>query len=139
MIDLNTLAGHLIRRLHQSSVAVYQREVQAAGSDVTSVQFAAMAALAASPGLDQARLAEMIACDRATMGGVITRLQKKGYLDRQVSKADRRARTLSLTPAGQAALQDLQPVVTALQRQILGKLEDDEAETLLRLLAKATG
>jgi hypothetical protein len=60
-------AGHLIRRLHQQSTQVFQARTQAAGFDLTSVQFAALDAIARQPGIDQASLAAIISFDRATI------------------------------------------------------------------------
>ncbi len=132
-----TMAGHLIRRLHQLSNHVFTQHIQAAGFDLTSVQFAAMDAIAAWPGIDQAGVAQRIAYDRATIGGVIDRLVQKGYVARQVSKTDRRAREILLTDLGAQVLDTILPVVTALQSRILAGLDEDERRTFLALAAKA--
>ena len=101
------MPGHLIRRLHQHSTQLFGQRVQAAGSDLTSVQFAALDALRFHPGIDQAGLAEAIAKDRATIGAVVDRLEQKGLVARVVSPRDKRARVLSLTPAGAAVMAGL--------------------------------
>ena len=44
-MDRIKMPGHLIRRLHQQSTQVFQAQMQAAGFDLTSVQFAALDAL----------------------------------------------------------------------------------------------
>lgn len=134
---LAQMPGHLIRRLHQHSSAVYQDRVKQAGFDVTSVQFAALSTLESQPGLDQASLAKRIAYDRATIGGVVKRLVHKGYVERLPDEEDRRAFKLWLTPEGTSALQQLKGIVTVLQGDILGTLTEDEKDTLLRLIAKA--
>lgn len=136
-IPLAQMPGHLIRRLHQHSSAVYQDRVKQAGFDVTSVQFAALSTLESQPGLDQASLAKRIAYDRATIGGVVKRLVHKGYVERLPDEEDRRAFKLWLTPEGMSALQQLKGIVTALQGDILGTLTEDEKDMLLRLIAKA--
>src|SRR5574343_53528 len=82
------MAGHLIRRLHQQSTQVFQAHTQAAGLDLTSVQFAALDAVAQAPDIDQASLAAVIGFDRATLGGVVDRLETKGLLQRVVSAQD---------------------------------------------------
>jgi DNA-binding MarR family transcriptional regulator len=97
------MAGHLIRRLHQQSTQVFQAQTQAAGFDLTSVQFAALDAVAQQPGIDQASLAATISFDRATIGGVIDRLERKGLVQRTVSPDDRRARLLTTDARGPAA------------------------------------
>jgi MarR family transcriptional regulator, temperature-dependent positive regulator of motility len=136
-MDRLDMAGHLIRRLHQQSTQVFQAQTQAAGFDLTSVQFAALDAIAGEPGVDQARLAEAISFDRATIGGVIDRLEQKGLVRREVSASDRRARVLQLTPEGHALLSAVRPVVEDLQRDILGALSPQEQDRLLALAKKA--
>ncbi len=133
------MAGHLIRRLHQISTQVFTRTMQEAGLDLTPVQFAAMDAIAASPGIDQAGVATRIAYDRATIGGVIDRLEQKGLVARSVSRQDRRAREVRLTEKGRATYDQSLPVVTALQDEILPGLSQAERREFLRLATKAIG
>ena len=133
------MAGHLIRRLHQQSTQVFQAQTQAAGLDLTSVQFAALDAIAQQPGIDQASLAATIGFDRATIGGVIDRLERKGLVQRVVSTQDRRARQLSLTPDGGQLLLASRPVVEALQADILAPLTPEDRTTFLALAHKALG
>lgn len=136
-MEVQNMAGHLVRRLHQVSTQLFNARVQAAGFDLTSVQFAALDAIRAHPMMDQAGIAAQIAYDRATIGGVIDRLEQKGLVTRIVSKKDRRAREVSLTSQGQATLDALFPIVSALQPDIIAGLAPDEQETFLRLAQKA--
>lgn len=138
-MDSLDMAGHLIRRLHQLSTQVFVQRTQAAGFDLTPVQFAALDAIGHHPGTDQATVAEMIAYDRATIGGVIERLEQKGWVDRVVSERDRRARVLSLTPEGQRILKALVPVVRGLQDEILASLGDADRARFLKLARQAVG
>ncbi|MBX3605394.1 MAG: MarR family transcriptional regulator [Piscinibacter sp.] len=138
-MDRIAMAGHLIRRLHQQSTQVFQARTQAAGFDLTSVQFAALDAIAEQPGIDQASLAATIGFDRATIGGVVDRLESKGLVQREVSVQDRRARELNLTPAGERLLAACRPVVEALQLDILAPLSVRERATFLALAHKALG
>lgn len=131
------MAGHLIRRLHQISAQVFMQRTQEAGFDLTPVQFAALDAIASQPGIDQARVAAAIGYDRATIGGVIDRLEQKGYLSRRVSKQDRRAREVRLTETGQQVFNDALPIVTDLQDEILPGLDPAEREAFLKLARKA--
>jgi DNA-binding MarR family transcriptional regulator len=123
---LSDMAGHLIRRLHQQSTQIFVQRTQAAGYDLTPVQYAALDAIGSHPGSDQAFVAEAIGYDRATIGGVIERLEKKGWIRRVVSTHDRRARELSLTPDGQRIKQDLRKIVEDLQHDILAPLSAQE-------------
>ncbi|MFN4099378.1 MAG: MarR family winged helix-turn-helix transcriptional regulator [Pararhodobacter sp.] len=133
------MAGHVIRRLHQQSGAVFLTRAREAGYDLTSVQFAAMDAIRAHPGIDQAGVASLIAYDRATIGGVIDRLEGKGLIARVVSPRDRRARELRLTEDGTRAFEAFLPVVQDLQAEILAPLTPEERALFLRLARKAIG
>lgn len=137
--DRTQMPGHLIRRLHQHSTQVFQARMQAAGFELTSVQFAALDAIAEQPGIDQAALAATIGFDRATLGGVIDRLEHKGLLARHLSEQDRRVRQLRLTPAGQRLLARCRPVVEALQADIVAPLTPAERAQFRALARKALG
>lgn len=138
MRDINNMPGHLIRRFHQISVAVFHAEVGDAGFDLTPVQFAALARIKDNPGIDQATLAGLIAYDRTTITGVVDRLVLKGLITRQVSDTDRRARVLHVTDDGREVLRKVTPAVEAAQEIMMCGLNDDEAEELMRLMHKAT-
>lgn len=133
------MAGHLIRRLQQHSTQTFQARVQAAGFELTSVQFAALDAIAEQPDIDQAGLAATISFDRATIGGVIDRLEAKGLVQRAVSAEDRRARRLRLTPAGGRLLAAVRPVVEAAQAEMLARLSPAERAAFVTLARKALG
>ena len=135
-MEIYGMAGHLIRRLNQISTHVFSDHMQEAGFDLTSVQFAAMDAIAAYPGIDQAGVAAKIAYDRATIGGVIDRLEQKGYVARTVSKRDRRAREVRLTKKGAQAYKAILPIIRSLQDDVLTGLSKAERTAFLKLAAK---
>jgi MarR family transcriptional regulator, temperature-dependent positive regulator of motility len=136
-LDIHGMPGHLIRRLQQASVAIFDNEIRHAGFDLTPVQFAALTMIAANPGLDQASLAQGIAYDRVTIGGVVDRLEQKKLVRREIAATDRRARNLYLQPLGEQVLSDARPVVVQVQDAILRGLNVHESEQLCRLLRKA--
>ncbi|MFV0384190.1 MarR family winged helix-turn-helix transcriptional regulator [Paracoccus sp. (in: a-proteobacteria)] len=138
MTQIYDLPGHLIRRLHQISAALFAAQMKEAGFVLTPVQYGALASLRDHPGIDQATLAGLIAYDRATIGGVVSRLESRGYIERKVRDDDRRARSLSLTERGESLLLTIQPAVRATQQQILAQLDEEERDQFMRLLGKLT-
>lgn len=138
MTDVNNMPGHLIRRFHQAAVAIFHAEVGALGHDLTPVQYAALDKIQHQPGIDQITLAGLIAYDRTTITGVVDRLVQKGWLLREVSDKDRRARVLKLTDAGRTVLSQVTPAVETAQAAMLRGLNEGEAQQFLRLLRKAT-
>lgn len=135
--DNNDMPGHLARRFQQIAVAVFLSEVEGAGFDLTPVQYAALAAVRQTPGIDQVTLAGLIAYDRTTITGVVDRLVQKGLLIRQESSRDRRARELRITDEGMQTLRRITPAVEAAQQIMLRGLTEREARELMRLLRKA--
>ena len=126
--------GHLIRRAHQIAVAVFADETSAHG--VTPVQFAILNALMGESGIDPITLAGRVAFDAATIGSVIGRLERKGWLRRESADTDRRRKLLWLTPEGEAAMLAMKDSVELVQRRILAPLEAHEQQQLVRLLQK---
>ena len=113
--------------------------VKEAGFDLTPIQLAAMQALKVNPGIEQAKIATLIAYDRATIGGVVERLEKKGYVTRAVSKLDRRARKVSLSLKGGQAVDRLTLTVRTLQDEILAHLSLEERKLFISMAQKASG
>lgn len=134
---LSQMPGHLIRRLHQQATAVFQTQLKQSGHDITSVQYSALETLDRSPGLDQAGLAARIAYDRATIGGVVKRLEQKQLIQRTSNKDDRRAFVLRLTRQGKTVLEDIRPRVATLQDEILGNLTESDKALIVALMQKA--
>jgi DNA-binding MarR family transcriptional regulator len=132
--DLAAVPGHLIRRAHQVSVAVFNAHLTSA--DITPVQFAFLNALSDTPGVDQITLANRVAFDPATSGSVIGRLESKGWIDRRADPTDRRRKLLVLTPQGLSALAGMKPAVAAVQAEILAPLTPIQQSEFMRLLSQ---
>ncbi|NRP94839.1 HTH-type transcriptional repressor NicR [Marinobacterium sp. xm-g-59] len=130
------MPGHLIRRLSQQSNQVFQDEMKRIGADVTSVQFASMQAIELHGEMEQSQIAQSIHYDKATIGGVIDRLEKRGWVERKSNPKDRRAKLVTLTKEGRNALEEITPVVKALQDQVVANLSDDERELFIKLAQK---
>lgn len=131
-VNIDDLPGHYIRRLHQISVGVFLQELADLG--ITPVQYAALQTVANQPGIDQRTLARLIALDASTTGGVVDRLEQRGALERRTAPADRRARQLWLTEAGEQLLADAVPAMLSAQQLILAPLTDRQRADFMRLL-----
>lgn len=125
--------GHLLRRAQQVHLAVWQQEVS---TEVTSVQFAALAVLDRMPGASQAELGADLFLDRSTIADVVSRMVRRGLIARTQDTVDRRRKTLTLTADGRAALETLRPRVEAIEPLLTGGLTSVERADLRRLLDK---
>ena len=128
------MPGHLIRRLHQISFALFLDQAKPFG--VTPVQYAALVAIRTHPGIDATRLSAVIAFDRSTLGNVIERLEAKQLIERKLSRQDKRVKLLYLTKAGAALLRDIMPSVDRAQARMLQPLKPADRRTLMALLTQ---
>jgi len=126
--------GHLIRRLHQISLALFMDEAKE--FEITPVQYSALLAIEIHGGIDQTALCNIIAFDRSTIGEVLSRLERKSLIKRTTGASDRRTKLLYITPAGRKLIDDIEPAVQSTQRRILQPLAMSERTTLMRMLKK---
>jgi DNA-binding MarR family transcriptional regulator len=132
--DFTQAPGYLIRRAHQTSMAIFSEEL---GSyEVTSLQFAIMQALVDEPGSDQITVAQRVALDAATSGSVIMRLEERGWLRREASPTDKRRKLLWLTPEGEKMAMEMKKPARKVQQRLLGNLSDAEREQFIAMLKR---
>jgi MarR family transcriptional regulator, lower aerobic nicotinate degradation pathway regulator len=132
--DFTQAPGHLIRRAHQTSIALFAQETTA--FDVTAVQFAIMQTLLDHPGADQVTVAQRVALDAATSGSVIGRLEARGWLRREADAVDKRRKLLWLTAEGRKAANQMKKPAQKVQERLLAALSQDEQAQLVALLKK---
>ena len=129
--DLMLHPGHLLRRALQAMNQLWDNEVS---HTITSPQFAALNALYGEPAIDQRTLGERISLDRSTMAEVVARLSARGLITTARDSNDGRRKTIRLTPKGVATLQHLIPRTHEMTRRLVGALDANEREEMLRLL-----
>lgn len=132
--DFVNAPGHLVRRAHQTSIAMFAQEL--AAFDVTAVQFAILQTLLDTPGADQITVAQAVALDAATSGSVIGRLEARGWLRREADAQDKRRKLLWLTVQGKLAAKQMQRPAVAVQTKLLAGLTEAEKKQLVYLLQK---
>ena len=82
----------------------------------------------------QLALARKLGVDRTVMTYLLDDLEKGGLIERRPDPADRRARRITVTEAGTAALCDVQRSLRAAEETLLEPLEPDERPALRRML-----
>jgi MarR family transcriptional regulator, lower aerobic nicotinate degradation pathway regulator len=132
--DFSQAPGYLIRRAHQTSMAIFADEL--AAYDVTALQFAILQALVDDPGADQISVAQHVALDAATSGSVIMRLEERGWLRREPSATDRRRKLLWLTPEGERFALEMKKPARKVQQRLLSSLNDSEQQQFISMLKK---
>lgn len=129
--------SHLMHRVLQLALDIYSEE---AGPDgLTQRQFAVLEAVSQKSGLTQTDLVRATGIDRSTLADLVSRMTTKGLLDREQSAVDARAKAVSLSAAGQAALDAARPKVEAADKRILALLPKSKRDGFLGLLAELAG
>jgi DNA-binding MarR family transcriptional regulator len=85
-------------------------------------------------------LARLLVMDRSTLGHLLGPLEKRGFVQLEVSEQDRRSRLVALTQAGKAAVDKARPRWAAAQRRFestFGKEASLEFRTVLKEIATA--
>ncbi|PXW29665.1 MarR family winged helix-turn-helix transcriptional regulator [Paraburkholderia caballeronis] len=81
-------------------------------------------------------MSRALSYDTGSMTRMLDRLEKKGFVDRQRSSADRRVVELALTAQGQDAARQLPALIDAVLREQLHGFSADDVATLVRLLQR---
>ncbi len=132
--ELWTRPGYLIRRLHQIHVGLFAEEC--GGEDVTPVQSAILTVLQSGEEMDQLTLSTSVGIDRTSGADVIRRLERRGFLTRQSSRFDRRAKLVKITEAGRAFIKGVRPRMARAQERLIAPLTDEERDEFFRLINK---
>lgn len=131
---LYRMPGHLIRRCHQISVALFLEEC--AEFQITSQQYAVLVVLAENDGVDQITLAGLAAFNRTTAGEIVDRMASAGMLERRDNPLDRRVKNIHITREGRKLLADTDAAVLRVQQRLLEPLAPAERTKFVEWLAR---
>lgn len=134
---LDTLVGYGVRR---AQLVIYEDFVQTLATwNITPQRFSALTVISRNPALKLTQLAQILGIARSGAVLVVDALAAMGYVERQPSPGDRRACSLALTERGRADLAAITEAVCAHDRRMVGRLDADEAQHLMRLLRRVAG
>lgn len=81
-------------------------------------------------------MSRALSYDTGSMTRMLDRLEKKGFVDRRRSNADRRVVELALTPKGEDAARQLPALIDVVLHEQLRGFSADDVATLVRLLQR---
>ena len=97
---LDQFTGYVVRRAQVWIFQDFKRVLRK--FDITPAQFSVVKIVAANPGVVQARVAEVLAIERARLVEMLDRLERRGLIVRSRSPSDRRSHALHLTQGAPA-------------------------------------
>ena len=124
----------LIKDLDQLVRRRLEERVRAAGLDLTRPQYRVLIMLDRSPGITQARLAELLDVERMTVTGLLDRMETRGWVERRRDPNDRRANRLYLKPAAKPLLDRLANLGAEMMEVVLDGVSMASIERTLKEL-----
>lgn len=104
--------------------------------NLTRVKWLALGIIRQNKGLSQAELSDKLELGAASVGRLVDRLVKRGFVERTPDPDDRRSYRLSVTQAAEDLLTELDGVPDHLEREMLDDLSAPELEQLTAGLTK---
>ena len=114
--DLAAMLQPVLRALIEAELPVLARH------GVTTWGYVVLNALHDAPESTQAALADKIGADKTRIIATLNDLQAAGLITRELDPADRRARLLSITPAGNRARRRVQSDIQRNEERLLAEL-----------------
>ena len=121
--------------LHEVARLMKRRfEEEASLHGFTMPQWRALAEIFRAEGIAQVSLAAALDVDQMTVSGIVSRLEKRGLIERFPDPNDSRAKLAKLTPAGLELVTNAKNVGRALYENALDGIGQPEREQMLAQL-----
>lgn len=121
----------------QASKAIQEQiRIEMAKHKVSITEFSVLEVLFLKGKQTIQQIAQSILIASSSMTYVIDKLEQKGLLKRTACPGDRRAIHVTITDTGNELMKKIMPMHQELVDYMLGSLDQDEAETMVKLLKK---
>jgi len=87
-------------------------------------------------GLSNAELAERMYVTRPSISAMLDRLERRGFIRREISPDDRRSIRIFLEPAGREAVAALRPAIRRYVAELIADLSEEEVRTIAGALER---
>jgi len=129
--DLDKSVGYWIHVTKMTIRRVLTERLAEEG--ITLRQWEVLAALALDPEQTQVRMADKMGIEAPTLAGIVNRMERDGWLERQTDADDRRRRKLIPTPKAEEIWQRASALCHDIRRQAVKSLSDAELDDLKRM------
>lgn len=123
---------HLLRRVDQCATQLYSTET--ADNDLTLRQLAILTAISRQDNLSQTDLVTITGIDRSTVAGIVSRLIRKGLLERKRSPLDGRAYCVKLSKRGAKTTAGADRLYSRVEKKLLAGVPAAEASQFVSTL-----
>lgn len=124
LTELST-AGRKLRTL-------FDRLVRQRGLTLSRAR--ALLHLSRCPAINQTELASLLEVEGPTVVRLLDGMEKNGLIERSAIDGDRRAKQISLTPAAQHQVEEIEEISGEIGRDVLREIDPAELEIAIRVL-----
>lgn len=132
-IDPDTV-GFLVADITRLIRAEMDRQTTEAGVGLTPADSRTLTHAARAGAIRQTVLAERMGVEAMTLSVSLDRLEALGLVERHADRADRRAKLVVLTPAGETMLAQVQPIAAGIRKQAALGIEEKDWVVFLATL-----
>lgn len=125
--------GYLVLDVARLMSASFEARTRSIG--VTRAQWSLIGALVRAEGCNQAQLAELMQITPISLGRLVDRMEKAGWVERRAEAGDRRSYRLFLTEKAHAIRPALRKLSDETQEEALAALSPADRQRLLEALA----
>lgn len=132
--DVEHTLGWLFHDIHRLLGKSFEGRIE--GMGLTRSQWRVLIALKRQDGLTQTELADMVEMEKAPMGKLLDKLDRKGWVTRRDDPDDRRARRVYCTAKIERHLTGIAEAARAMFAEALAGMREDEVKSLIDRLQR---
>ena len=129
---LRNSIGFRLNNISNRVHAMFAKRIEPYG--IAPEQFAAMKMISEDGEMTPSKIAVMLAKAKPTVSRALDALEKKGFITRDETDADRRIRHIHLTKEGREVLDTVVPMAQSFNDTLYAQLTPQEVETFFRVL-----
>jgi DNA-binding MarR family transcriptional regulator len=133
-LNSNLRFGFLVHDVSRLRRVVVDRALTPLG--ITRSQWWVLAFLSRRDGMTQTALAADLDLTKVAIGGLISRMEASGFVERRSDATDARARRVYLTKAGIRLVDTIRESVDRVEIEILGDISNEELDQAANTLRK---
>ena len=124
--------GYLLAAATRLATKEFNKTLKQYG--ITAPQWSVLNFLHEQGSFPQTQIGEQLHWEKATIGDIVENLVKKGLADRRISEQDRRAYSVSITPAGAELIRQIGNTESEINARACAGMEEWERDFLKELL-----
>jgi DNA-binding MarR family transcriptional regulator len=136
-LEANNSVGYLVKRCGVVMTQVAEQHFEALSISFT--QWIVLTHLAQQEHISATQLSAEVGHDMGALTRVVDALERRGFVRRERSRADRRAVEIAITAAGRRQAQEAKRLIVELLNRLVEPFTDPEIDTLIGLLQRLLG